>query len=177
MPVLAELQLGVKQLDARLMGAMQQKLAREGEKLAGLARGLPKPSQLLEAVTQRLDDWSERLHACLPAMVARKEQQLAVLAASLRPQALLAEVARGVERLGELQARLDSACARNFGQKAERLESLVSLLESVNYQKVLARGFALVRDAGGMLVTTAQKAKENESLTIVFADGGLKVKG
>lgn len=175
-PVRAELQLAIKQLDARLMGAVQTRLSREGEKLVGLARGLPKPAQLLENITQRLDDWSERLHGCLPQMVARKEQQLAVLIAGLRPQALLNDATRMGERLGEYQLRMVQAFGRNLHRREEKLAHLASLLESVNYQRILARGFALVRDAKGALVTHAEQAKKQESLTISFADGDVQVK-
>lgn len=218
-PVRAELQLGIKQLDARLTAGMQSRLSRDAEKLTGLARGLPRPAQLLENVTQRLDDWSERLHAALPAMVLRKEQQLAVLsgslphpgqlianvserlnvwgerlqaslgtlvarkdqqltlaAAGLRPQVLLADATRLQERLGELQQRMTTTLGRSQQQREQKLSHLSSLLESVNYERILARGFALVRDAKGGLVTQAAQAQAEPSLTIRFADGEVKVK-
>ena len=174
-PVLAELVLGVKQLDARLTAAMQQQLMRSDEKLTGLLRGLPKPTQILETVTQRLDDWSERLDASLPMLVQRKEQQLAVLAAGLRPQALLAEVARTGDKLAELGQRALTAVQRTLVQRGEKLASLASLMDSLSYENTLKRGFALVRGADGHVVTSAEKAKAQASLQIVFADGELAV--
>jgi exodeoxyribonuclease VII large subunit len=47
-PVLSELKLLVTQLDGRLLSSVQAILSRIQEKLAGLARGLPRPAQLLE---------------------------------------------------------------------------------------------------------------------------------
>jgi exodeoxyribonuclease VII large subunit len=122
--------------------------------LEGLSRGLPKPQQLLENITQRLDDWSERLQLALPKMLERKAQQLEVVAAALRPQALIARIA---------------LCA-------QRLEHMSSLLESLNYKRVLDRGFALVKDISGKLVTTAKQAQKEKSLTLVFKDGEAPVK-
>ncbi|NBX02858.1 MAG: exodeoxyribonuclease VII large subunit [Alphaproteobacteria bacterium] len=175
-PVRAELQLGIKQLDARLSAAMVQTLARSSEKLIGLARGLPRPAELLNIATQKLDDWSERLNAALPMLVARKEQQLAVLTAGLRPQALLAEVSRTAQKTTELSSRMNAAITRSLSQKKEKLEAFASLLESVNYQKVLARGFALVRGEGGALVTSAAQAQKNTALEVTFADGTVTVR-
>jgi len=175
-PVREELWLGIKQLDARLAVAIQRLLAQRHELLGGLARGLPKPVQLLQTATQRLDDWSERLHAALPASLARKEQQLALLTASLRPQILLVDIKKALEQLHELEARLFNAGKRLIDAREERLRNLISLLESVNYQRVLERGFALVKDAQGKLVTSAAQAMKKDALTVTFRDGEIKVR-
>ena len=175
-PVLAELMLGIKQLDARLNAAMQQQLARNGEKLSGLARGLPRPAEILQSVTQRLDDWGERLHTALPALVQRKEHQLHVAAAGLRPQALLAEVSRTHDKLAELGQRAAQAASRSLTQRGEKLASLASQLKTLSYEETLKRGYALVRGEDGKLVRSAQDAKQQASLQVTFADGDITVK-
>jgi exodeoxyribonuclease VII large subunit len=175
-PVKQELWLGVKQLDARLSAAMQQQLARRQEFLAGLSRGLPKPAQLLQTAAQRLDDWSERLAVALPALLTRKEQQLKLAIAHLKPQLLKGDIEKMLERLRELHGRMQQAFKRNLDMKTEKLHQIQLRLESVNYQRVLERGFALVKDAKGKLVTGVKQAKENDALSIVFKDGELKVR-
>jgi exodeoxyribonuclease VII large subunit len=175
-PVRDELRLAVGQLALRHDSAISRLLSQRSEQLQGLARGLPKPVQLLQTATQRLDDWQERLLAALPALLVRKEQQLAMLTAQLRPQALKNEINKTQERLQELQARINTASLRIIDARKEKLANLTSLLESVNYKKILARGFALVKGKNDKLVTTAKEAKTNESLTVIFADGELIVK-
>lgn len=175
-PVLDELRLAIQQLDLRHHGAISRLLAQRGEQLQGLVRGLPKPMQLLQTATQRLDDWQERLIAALPALLNRKEQQLVMLAAHLRPQALNNEISKTNEKLQELQVRVNNASLRLIDMRGQKLANLASLLESVNYKKILARGFALVKDKNGELVTTALEAKTNDSLQIIFADGEVAVK-
>ena len=59
--------------------------------------------------------------------------------------------------------------------KEDKLKNLISLLESVNYQRVLERGFALVKDADGKLVTSAKQAHSHPTLTVTFKDGDLTV--
>jgi exodeoxyribonuclease VII large subunit len=219
-PVLNELRLTVSGLGVRKEAAVTRLLAQRGEQLAGLARGLPKPMQLLQVASQRLDDWSERLlvalpyvlsrkeqqllmlaaalrpktlqdeinksgehlgHweerllAALPAVLGRKEQQLSVASSGLRPKAIHSEINKTGERLSELQARLAGAMLRRIDASSEKLANLESLLESVNYKKILARGFALVKNPRGELVTTATEAKTNESLTVIFADGEIPI--
>ncbi len=174
-PVREKLWLGVGQLDMRLNTAAQRLLAQQQEKLAGLSRGLPKPAQLIESATQKLDDWGERLLASLPVMLSRKEQQLAVLSAGLKPGLLLAEIRTTGERLRDMQQRMANACMRRIEKGEDKIAHIAALLESVNYQRVLERGFALVRDEKGKLVTTAQQARQAPDLSLTFKDGEIKV--
>ena len=174
-PVREELWVGLKQLDARLSMAMQRLLVQRQEIVDGLSRGLPKPEQLLQVAAQRLDDWSERLLASLPANLERKKQQLSVLIASLRPQVLLADINKAQTRLEELQQRMQDAWKRSLVAKEDKFKNLLSLIESVNYQRVLERGFALVKGAQGKLVTSASQAREQSTLSVTFKDGTLAV--
>jgi len=175
-PVREELWLGCKQLDARLSTAISRLLSQYTDRLEGLNRGLPKPVQLLQTATQRLDDWSERLLAALPVMLSRKEQQLALSANHLKPQLLLNDITKSLARVGELQQRLHIAGTRLLDTKEEKLRNLLSLLESVNYQRVLERGFAMVKDVRGKLVTSVKQAEQEETLSLTFKDGEVTVK-
>ncbi|MEQ1705951.1 MAG: exodeoxyribonuclease VII large subunit [Rickettsiales bacterium] len=170
-PVRDELRLAVGQLALRYETAISRLLVGRNEQLQGLARGLPKPMQLLQTATQRLDDWQERLLAALPALLIRKEQQLAMLTAQLRPQSLKNEINKTSERLLELQARINTASLRIIDARREKLTNLSSLLESVNYKKILARGFALVKDKNDKLVTKVAEIKIGDDLRIIFSDG------
>ena len=58
---------------------------------------------------------------------------------------------------------------------AERLERIGQLLDSLSYQKILARGFALVRDKAGDPVLAAASVQPGASLTIQFSDGAVPV--
>ena len=174
-PVRSELLLALRQLGLRQDTGIARFLQQKEEKLQGLARGLPKPLSLLQTATQRLDDWQERLFAALPALLARKEQQLAMLSTHLRPLVLQNDIAKKQERLAELRARLTVAVTRIIDACGEKLENLGKLLESVNYKKILARGFALVKDLNDKLIPTAALAKNQSTLKISFIDGEISV--
>ena len=53
----------------------------------------------------------------------------------------------------------------------QRLAAATSLLASLSYEGVLARGFALVRDERGQLVPSASRARVETALEIQFHDG------
>lgn len=173
-PVREELRLAVGQLSLRHEGAILRLLSQRNEQLQGLARGLPKPMQLLQTATQRLDDWHERLLSSLPAFLTRKEQQLTMLSAALRPKTLQNEISRTNEKLADFSARINSAITRKIDAGNEKTNNLASLLESVNYKKILARGFALVKDKNGKLITKSQDARTSANLKIIFSDGEIE---
>jgi exodeoxyribonuclease VII large subunit len=53
----------------------------------------------------------------------------------------------------------------------QRLEAQTKLLHTLGYENVLARGFALVRDAKGGMVRSAASVQLGEALDIQFSDG------
>lgn len=52
-----------------------------------------------------------------------------------------------------------------------RLDKAGSLLEAFSYQGVLARGYALVTDADGGVIRSAQTPKTGDAVTLTFSDG------
>ncbi|KQP67739.1 exodeoxyribonuclease VII large subunit [Methylobacterium sp. Leaf112] len=84
-----------------------------------------------------------------------------------------AEGARRRDRLDALQGRLDRAGGRLTERRRDRLGTLASLLASLSYRAVLARGFALVRDGSGAALRSTVAASAAERFTLEFADGTL----
>jgi exodeoxyribonuclease VII large subunit len=60
-------------------------------------------------------------------------------------------------------------------QRKAVLEGLSARLESASYTSVLARGFALVRDAKGAPVVAAASIAPGQNLRLTFADGEVGV--
>jgi exodeoxyribonuclease VII large subunit len=168
-PVRLELLAQVMDLTARLTGTMQRFLEDRAVRLRDLARALPKLPRLIEEQAQRLDDWSERLKNSLRVGFQNRRARLAELAARLvspRQQIRHAESQLKAEARAlktAVQARLKDAAAR-FAQAQ-------ALLESVSYRSVLARGYAVVRDAKDRPLTSAAKISAGMALALEFHDG------
>jgi exodeoxyribonuclease VII large subunit len=120
----------------------------------------------LQAYTMVL---GERLFTSTQRTLGSKEQYLAALACGLiSPRQLLENMG---QRLDDWSERLMSAYQRLLEKRSERIASLARLLESYHYKKVLARGFALVRDEVGGLVASAVRLKPGMRVRLEFADG------
>jgi exodeoxyribonuclease VII large subunit len=174
-PVRADLWLAVNEMGTRLGSASLRYLRQREQMLAGLVRGLPSPARLLEHASQRLDDWSERLHQSLPNLLRSRAQALQMAASRLRPQPMLQDIVRHDRRVEELWQRATRAAQRRIADHERHLASLAQMLSSLDHMRVLARGYALVKNADGHLITTARKAAEEKKLTILFKDGEVDI--
>jgi exodeoxyribonuclease VII large subunit len=86
-----------------------------------------------------------------------------------------AENVRAADRLASLHGRLGRAATRLSERRRTRLAGLGALLGSLSYRAVLARGYALVRDAAGDPVRNARAVAGGQALALQFADGTVAV--
>lgn len=170
-PVRADLIARVLDAARRLAGGMARLIADRRVRVEGLARGLPEPRRLLETAAQRLDDWAERLRNGVANLITTRQHRLDRLAAGLSPAALKRELTVSGQTLARLGERLDPAFARIVERRAERLEAIGARLDAVSYERVLERGFALVRDAAGAPVMEAAALAPGDAIAIRFRDG------
>ncbi|HJS10314.1 exodeoxyribonuclease VII large subunit [Sphingopyxis sp.] len=148
-PVRAELQAQLATWNGRIIGAANRQQALAGERLTALARHLPKRDALYAPQRQRLDDAGDRLDRSQRHRLAVISERLATRGAALRPALL----------------------ARRWDRDRALIEGLGRLLDSLDPRALLSRGYAMVRDGGGAIVTTAAKAQDAGHLRLQFADG------
>ncbi|MGU3362317.1 exodeoxyribonuclease VII large subunit [Methylobacterium sp. M6A4_1b] len=133
------------------------------------------PTLALAQARGRVARIGDRPGAALRHDMARKGEGLSYLGRRLviaregTVNRARAEQMRSRDRLGALQARLVRAGARLTERRADRLAGLTGLLGSLSYRAVLARGYALVRDADGRAIRSAAQAAPR--MTLEFADG------
>ncbi len=161
---------------ARLAGGLSRLLTERRLHLAGLARGLPDPRDLLGAAAQRLDDRGERLRLAIGTRFTAAWQRLDLAASGLRPAALAADVARARERFADVERRLADAMGRVLVAKRDATDNFAGRLatHSERHESLLARGYVVVHGAGGV-VTDAAKVKPGAALELEFYDGKIGV--
>lgn len=79
------------------------------------------------------------------------------------------------ERLATVKQRWQRAMSRSLEQRMTRLSSMQQHLQHLDPKQVLARGYSLVRDAKGNIVSTSLQVTEGAALDITFAQGGAGV--
>ncbi len=165
-PVRGELLALMLENDRRMVAAMSRRVVGHRTELEGLARGLPNLRRFVEDSAQRLDDWSERLANSLKVGLDRRRQRL-----PRRVPSPAAVVARASARLTSETRAFVSTARASLKQRQTALGHASAMLESLSYQRVLERGFTLIRDAGGAPVSRAAEVTMDTDISIRFADG------
>jgi exodeoxyribonuclease VII large subunit len=155
----------------RLPHALQARLERCQLHVHGLGARLRSPAQLLHDAARRLGSQLDRLAYQFHGFLRDHTRQLDRLANRLSIEQLRTRLPRHQSVLAELAARRDHATARTLRDATQRLAAAFNLLDSLSYEGVLARGFALVRDQGGRLVPSAMRARAETALEVQFHDG------
>jgi len=124
---------------ARLTTAAGRVLETRGQRLADLARALPRPQALVEAQRQRLDYLDGQLPAALLRNTQVKRVELSEAGAALRPVVLRGKVRDAGQRLGEKADQLRPALARCFERSQDRLAQREASLRALAPDVAVAR--------------------------------------
>ena len=194
-PVRADLRTQVLDIERRIGAAIERGLRDNARAVEGFARGLPRPERLLEQANQAVDDQSDRLRNGLANLLDARGARIERAAAGIRSPA--EQVARAGERIGGFGERLShvvdarlanarsryaaidpvrrmtASVRRQAGTLEARVEAVAALLDSLSYERVLERGFTVVRNADGNPVARAAEATPGGAIEIQFADGRL----
>src|SRR5580692_8432233 len=127
--------------------------------------------------TQRLTINTERLGNGVRALMHRRRDRFAGLEVRLKAsklsnaQAQRQIIARNRERALRLAERARRALSILVQRQQARVGHSGQLLAALSYRGVLARGFALVRDAQGLAVHAADGIEPGARLELEFSDG------
>jgi exodeoxyribonuclease VII large subunit len=167
------LRAGLRDTAQHLQRALRNRLQNAMQALDYLQRRVIHPAQQLQRQTQALHQLHQRLQR---AFTYRKQHQnwqwLSMLQRLTASNALFLNQQ---ERHTRLAQRLALAMRTLHSQQAGRLENAAQHLILLDPQQVLARGYSLVQDSNGRLVSDVAQVNEGDDLRITFAHGWGKV--
>jgi exodeoxyribonuclease VII large subunit len=199
-PVRADLMVDIDSLARRALGCWRRNQEARRSELRSAARAMPGADEILAVPRQRLDHAAAGLTRALRANAQIHRVGFSRIGGRLSPQLLRTNIERRRERYAGIAMRLRASVAANieayrtriarqnervatFAQRAERaIRTLIAtrlarcerdgqLLAAFSYRGVLARGFALVRDAAGQPLRVAAAVAAGMPIEIEFADG------
>jgi exodeoxyribonuclease VII large subunit len=199
-PVRSELMLDVESLARRAAATWRRNQEARRNELRSAVRALPGPDEILAVPRQRLDHAAQSLRRALRANAQIHHVGFSRIAGRLNPHLLRSNVERRRERFAGIAQRLRSGVAANIeayrtrlarerertgvlaGRAQRAVRNLIAtrrarserggqLLAAFSYRGVLARGFALVRDAAGHPLRAAAAVSAGMAIEIEFSDG------
>ena len=157
----------------RLVPAFARNAETRWTKVSELALRLPTPQTQLERSSLNLADLARRLTPAMTAATERGDQRLKFAGSKLI--ATMRQFGQGLgadrQQTESFGGRLAAAGAKALEAARTRLTASGDLLESFSYQRVLERGFTLVRTHDGAPLTSVAGAIPGASIAIVFHDG------
>lgn len=163
------------QLEQALEQAVRRKLTTASKELAHLQQRLKHPGAQLREQSQRLDELEQRLLLAQRNVFDRRRQELALLESRLRASSPSARLRQLRGELSSHQNRLETAIHRRLEQARAQLGQLSGVLQSLSPQATLARGYAIVLDQNGRVVTDAQDVATGQQLRTRLARGEIDV--
>jgi exodeoxyribonuclease VII large subunit len=177
-PDQGELKISIGRLMERLTLATARHLSQRRQQLERSTAQLlrQRPTRRLQLLAQRLDDLTSRLESHQRRALAQRGQGLTGLIQRLARRDPGARLAEAVARHSELDRRLHAALQRGLATQQQRWQMADRTLQALSPNGVLARGFVLVRDAQGAVLTRAAQVPDRADLTLQFHDAAVPVR-
>ena len=124
-----------------------------------------------EEIMAYIDDRSSRMDEAVFSRIERLGERLSSL--SNRPIFASPEAIyeNKLTLIANMAKRMDQSVAIKEGEARRRYESLLSGLEALNPYSVLRRGYSLVEDEQGNVLSSAKQAKPGQRVSIGLSDG------
>ena len=160
---------GLQDQAQHLQRAQRNRMQNAMQTMDYLQRRLVHPAQQLRRHTQQLDQLQQRMQRAFAYGQQQQHWQWQSLAQRLR--AASGGFVRLQDRQNNLAQRLVKAMRAGQAQQSGRVDNAAQHLILLDPQKVLARGYSMVQDAGGNLVADAGQLVVGAELRITFAKG------
>ena len=122
------------------------------------------------SVLMLMDEFDQRLDASVQRRLQELRQQLALLTSQLK-HAPGKGVYRAKEVLNVLSGRLTRGVDTSLARQQQRLVALQATLQAAHPKRVLERGYTMIQDDKGNVLTAAASLEQGQTVNLQFADG------
>lgn len=144
------------------------------QQLSFLQSRLRHPGSRLQEHSQRLDELEMRLMNGWKNQSQKQQLGLQVLASRLQQQTPDHKIKQLKLSSAGLYQRLEKQVQRLLEQQQLRLKNAMQLLDAVSPLATLDRGYAIVSDDEGQVITDAEELSSGQTINTRFAKGSIK---
>jgi exodeoxyribonuclease VII large subunit len=159
----------IDKIGKALVRCMQHRVAREQQRLDQVSLRLLHPAMQLAQAHDRLTLLGARLEASLSRDLHRHRERLNSAAVAIGRAVPRTDARKG--RIILLAQRLAGAMRHRRQLDRSRVDAMEAALGHLNPHATLARGFSIVRDAAGKVVTDAGTLHPGQSVSLQLARG------
>lgn len=172
-PVRLDLLALMEDRQSRLLNTINRYFSEKRTAVKALQRGLPSLTQRFGELSQRLDDWCDRLRQSTLTYLSNRNTMVQQAYARLKHPRETISQNRMV--LDGLSMRANQSIKVSIERFNKTLDTYGLLLNSYSFHATLKRGFSMVRDTNGKAITSQQQTLADQQLDLVFHDGQVPV--
>ena len=196
-PVRADLIVAVAELERKMLIAATRTISESRRTIDSLAYGLPNPHTVIGEAAQRLDERVETIrrvffsyferylsalqktslklvHPRERLMRERTKFSFIIKQLTNAATAVLKESNHKWRNWTKIN-RFERVIERAIEERSRSLHSLAMLLESYSYQRIVERGFTVIRDLNEQPITRSAQVSDGTTAKIEFSDGNRSI--
>tara|TARA_R110001599_G_scaffold353527_1_gene593572 strand:+ start:7004 stop:8368 length:1365 start_codon:yes stop_codon:yes gene_type:complete len=168
-----EWQQRLQAIESTLVRLIARKLNDAKVRLGHLQQRLKHPGAQLREQSQRLDELEQRLTRAQNNLLQRRRSELSLLESRLRAHSPLPYLRQRQLDLERSRQRLNAAMQQKLQHTREYLGHLAQMLDSLSPLSTLHRGYAIVTDSDGKVITSSQAVEIGEEVSARLGSGSL----
>lgn len=172
-PDVREQLAGLQERERQLARSLDRLIRREKTRLEALSRRLRHPGEKLRHQAQQLDQLELRLRSTMRWQLERQERRLRELSVRQQHQHPQALVTRAEQLLQRSHKSLRRSMEQCLVRHRQLLHEKARVLDSVSPLATLDRGFSVVRNQEGAVITAANQVAAGEDISAHLAKGQL----
>ncbi len=143
------------------------------QQLNALRKRLRHPSDIINTHSQHLDHLEIRLHKAMEGCLLRLQARLQQAQTRHQAQTPQRRLSKLTLQKDFLEERLHAAMEIILAQRRQRMSSAMALLQAVSPLNTLERGYAIVQNKRGQVISHIAKAHANDPIAVTLSDGVL----
>lgn len=174
-PVISELRRSLDMTTRILYSSLPNLLNNLERKVVNASISLLNFSQKVSDLEYNIGNVGDKLSSALRSLIQIKEHRFLSISSRLTPSHIERKMQLLSERYATLNKALNTAYTTILNNTEQKLEGYGRLLSSLNYKKVLERGFSVARGNDGKIIKHSTDAATAFSFQLEFADGNVEV--
>ena len=170
-PVREELSVAISSLENRKKKSLLLFLQNKKQRILDLSRGLPKGEDLFLTQRQKIDFLADKLPNALIALNQRFKMRVLAFSSKLNVKVIEQNIKYKRNEVKSLDNQIKRLVLNIFDQFKYKLNSVERLRQNLGYRETLKRGYVILRDRKGPLMSSADIPKTVGPISAEFFDG------
>lgn len=171
-PVLFDLKSQLEYLSQKIRALPLNYLEEKWRFLRDLQKYTASPRQVIEQFEERLENANKGLKNLIKSFFENNLQKINSL--QISNQVIFGQINLVNQKINHLFDSLKTKLKGNLEIKQINLNNLEKLLKSHHYQEILNRGFAMIKDKNGSLITSTNEINLKDKFIVEISDGKIE---